>query len=95
MVGRPGNEANYIWLVRLLYRLTVLSYKLPPSQRGKVWSCCNHEVVAKDCNYLTQWSNNNKMPTSTKHIVMQLYSTTQMQAMKSTDLIGHIKVLPW
>ena len=31
------------------------------------------------------------MLTSAKHVVMHLYSTTQMRAIKSTDLIGHIK----
>ena len=44
--------------------------------------------------YLTQWSDD-KMLTSAKHVVIYLYSATQMQAMKSTDLIGHTKVLPW
>ena len=72
---------------------SILSYKPHPSQRGRVWSCCNHQVVFMVCNHLTQWSNN--MLTSAKHVVMYLYSMTQMRAMKSTDLIGHIKFLLW
>ena len=82
-VGRPGNEANCIWLVKLLH----------PSQRGRVWSCCNHQFVSMECNDLTQWSDN-KMLTSAKHVLIVLHDT-DASYMKSTDLIGHIKVLPW
>ena len=67
MAGKPENQANCIW--HKTTRLTILSFKLHPSQRGRVWSCCNHEVVSMECNYLTQWSDN-KMPTSTKRVVM-------------------------
>ena len=65
-----GNEANCVWLVKT----TILSYKLHPSQRGRVWSCCNHQVVSMECNDLTQWSDN-KMLTSAKHVLIVLHDT--------------------
>ena len=41
--------------------------KAHPLQRGRVWSRCNHCVVAEEPKYLTQQSDN-KMLTSTKHV---------------------------
>ena len=61
-VGMPGNEANYIWVVRLL--LTVLSCNPHPSQRGRLQPLSGHQG--------TQFSNTgiyNKMLTSVNHIV--------------------------
>ena len=63
----------------------VVSQATPFAKRGRVWSCCNYQVVAEERNY---WPLRlgNKMLTSTKHM---MYCTPwqQMQSAKRIWLV--------
>ena len=62
------NEANCIWLVRLLDELYSLASHTLCREELRGWSCCNHRVVTMERNYWTKQSDN-KMLTFGKHVV--------------------------
>ena len=70
------------------------SFPRKPAERGRVWSHCNYQVVAEECNYQTQWLENIML----RYLLNTWHNCIPWQrirSMKSADQIGHIKFLPW
>ena len=78
--------------------MVILPWKATPfAERGRVWSHCNYRVVAEEHNHQTQQLGNKCWdPLNTWHNCRHNCTPWQRtRSMKSADLIGHIKFLPW